>query len=292
MSEFAGRFAASQIIGARERQEDDLAALDLSGEGPERLLFVVADGMGGHSGAATVTQLAVRRFCELVEGGDGALDRRLPSALLGANDAIAKAAILDGTLEGAGCAFLSVAVENGALSWTNVGDCSLLLFRRGQLRKLNEDHSMRPVLAQMVKTGRLSATDAARDPRRHSLRSALRGSEIRLIDNSPEPIRLMPGDSVILASDGFETLSNRAVTRLLRREIAAPPAKTVGRLLDAIQAARARNQDNTTIIIYHFGAADGVHERPPSTGWRRLLAFVLPAAFLLAVVYGLYLSIR
>src|SRR5882757_6670604 len=106
MSEFAGRFAASQIMGARERQEDDYAATDLSGDGQERLLFVVADGMGGHSGAATVTQLAVRRFCEIAQEGDGTLDRRLPRALSGANDAIARAAILDGTLDGAGCAFL------------------------------------------------------------------------------------------------------------------------------------------------------------------------------------------
>jgi PPM family protein phosphatase len=289
MSEFARRFAARQIIGARERQEDDYAALDLSGNGQERLLFVVADGMGGHRGAAAAAQLAVRRFCEIAKNCDGTLGQRLPIALAGANDAVAKAAILDGTLEGAGCAFLSAAVDDGALSWISVGDCSLLLFRRGKLRKLNDDHSMRPVLAEMVAAGRLSAKEAAQDPRRHSLRSALKGSEIRLIDNSPAPVRLIPGDSVILASDGFETLSTRAVTKLLRRGTAGAPTGMVERLIAAIRAARARNQDNATVIFYHFADINDVAHKNARRG---MLWLLLAAALLFAGVYGLYISTR
>src|SRR5215470_7213005 len=59
MTEFSGRFAATQIIGARERQEDDLAVLDLSHERHERFVFVLADGMGGHVGAADAAHRAV-----------------------------------------------------------------------------------------------------------------------------------------------------------------------------------------------------------------------------------------
>ena len=300
MSEFARRFAASQIIGARERQEDDYAALDLSGNGQERLLFVVADGMGGHRGAAAVTQVAVRRFCEIMKSCEGALGQHLPRALLGANDAIAKAAILDGTLDGAGCAFLTAAVEDGGLSWVSVGDCSLLLFRRGQLRKLNGDHSMRPVLAEMVAAGRLSAKEAAQDPRRHSLRSALRGNEIRLIDTSPEPVLLMPDDALILASDGFESLSSRSVCKILRRQIRLSPTRIVERLLTAIRAARAPNQDNATVIFYCFTQRndfgrernDFPSARQRTGGMRVYFWLALGAALLCALVYGFQISTR
>ena len=289
MPEFAPHFAAGQIIGDRERQEDAYAALDMSGRGNERFLFVVADGMGGHQGAAAVTQLAVRRFCELMKSSDAELSHRLQPALRGANDALAKAAILDATLEGAGCAFLSAAVEDGALSWISVGDCSLFLHRRGKLRKLNEDHSMRPVLAEMVATGRLLAKDAARDPRRHSLRSALKGSEIRLIDTSPAPLRLLPGDTIILASDGFETLSNRAIVKLLR-PARATASKMVDRSLAAIRAARIRNQDNATVIFYSFGDIDDlVRSHRWGNGWRNLRWLAL-GVVLCAIGYGLYLS--
>jgi serine/threonine protein phosphatase PrpC len=287
MSEFAEQFAASQIIGTRERQEDDYAALDLSSGGAERLLFVVSDGMGGHRGAATVAQLAVRRFCEIARSSDGPLRQGLPRALAGANDAIAKAAILDATLEGAGCAFLAAAVDQGTLSWTSVGDCSLLLFRKGKLRRLNDDHSMRPVFAEMIAAGRLSAKTAALDPRRHSLRSALVGGEIRLVDHSPGPLPLRPGDAVILASDGLETLSTRTIAKILRRQAGMAPTGIVECLLDAVRSARARAQDNTTMIVYRFARSDaaGPSKSSPEMG-RFLLWFVLAAAVLFALAYG------
>jgi serine/threonine protein phosphatase PrpC len=291
MSEFAEQFAARQIIGTRERQEDDYAALDLSRGGSERLLFAVADGMGGHRGAATVAQLAVRRFCEIVQSCDGPLRQRLPRALTGANDAIAKAAILDATLDGAGCAFLAAVVDQGALSWTSVGDCSLLLFRKGKLRRLNDDHSMRPVLAEMIAAGRLSAKAAALDPRRHSLRSALIGGEIRLVDHSPAPLTLRTDDTVILASDGLETLSPRTIVKILRREVGTAPAGVIECLLDALRSARARSQDNTTVIVYRFARPDnaGLSKSRPEMG-RFVLWFVLASAVLFALTYGLQFS--
>jgi serine/threonine protein phosphatase PrpC len=284
------RFAANQIIGMRERQEDDYAALDLSGTGHERLLFVVADGMGGHAGAAAVTQAAVRRFCEIIKGCEGMLSQHLPQALTGANDAIAKAGILDGTLDGAGCAFLAAVVDEGALSWISVGDCSLLLLRDGRLRRLNADHSMRPVLAEMVAAGRLSPKAAALDPRRNSLRSALRGGEIRLVDNSPAPLFLMPGDAVILASDGCETLSTRKVVRLLRHRAGTPAVILVERLLTAIRAARLRNQDNATLVYYQPN--DMALPKPGPSRGRAAFWIALATVLLAVIAYGLQISTR
>jgi serine/threonine protein phosphatase PrpC len=214
----------------------------------------------------------------------------LPRALAGTNDAIAKAAILDGTLEGAGCAFLSAAIDDGALSWTSVGDCSLYLFHGGKLRKLNDDHSMRPVIAASVAAGRVSAKAAAQDPRRNSLRSALKGGEIRLIDNSREPIHLRPGDGVLLASDGLETLSDRTIVKLLRRGSRVAPARIVERLLTAIGASGTRNQDNTTVIFYRFAPSGDVGQGSEISGGRLFLYLVLAAVLLSAVVYGLHIS--
>ena len=65
MSEFAVQFAAGQMVGERQRQEDAFAILDLSHGQHERVLFVLADGMGGHAGAADVAHSAVTRFREL-----------------------------------------------------------------------------------------------------------------------------------------------------------------------------------------------------------------------------------
>ncbi len=244
------RFAAAQLIGSREQQEDDFAIVDFSDDRHERLLFVVADGMGGHVGAAEAAKSAVRHFCESAEKYGDPLLQRLRPALDTANSSLAILAARDPTFEGAGCTLLAASIDDGELSWVSVGDSSLLLFREGKLRKLNEDHSMRPVFSEFVRAGRMRTDAAKTNPRRNALRSALTGGDLKLIDQPPAPIKLMPGDQLILASDGLETLSDLTIATILRRASALEPLGVIHRLLKAIKTARKRDQDNTTIVLY------------------------------------------
>lgn len=250
MSEFAVQFAAGQMVGERQRQEDAFAILDLSHGQHERVLFVLADGMGGHAGAADVAHSAVTRFRELVNNGVGPLALRLQPALAGTNSAIAISAVRNENLNGAGCTLLAAALEDRKLSWISVGDTSLLLFRTGRLLRLNADHSMRPVFSKLVSAGRLSARAASQHPRRHALRSALTGGEIKHTSTSAEPLVLLPDDCVILASDGLETLSNRVIANLMKRSTGLSSLAIVQHLLKAVRAERHRHQDNTTIIVH------------------------------------------
>ncbi|HXJ00605.1 MAG TPA: protein phosphatase 2C domain-containing protein [Micropepsaceae bacterium] len=250
VSEFAGQFAAGQMVGDRHEQEDDFAVLDLSHGQHERLLFVLADGMGGHAAAADVAHSAVTRFREFVKDAVGPLSLRLQPALAATNAAIAVSIVRDESRKGAGCTLLAAAIEDRTLSWISVGDSSLLLFRNKRLQRLNADHSMRPVLSRLVAAGRLSAGMASRDPRRHSLRSAVTGGEIPHICSAPEPFMLLPGDCVILASDGLETLSSRSIASILKRTAGMNSLAVVQHLLKATRAGGSRNQDNTTIIVH------------------------------------------
>jgi serine/threonine protein phosphatase PrpC len=293
MGEFAQPFAAGQMIGDRQRQEDDFAVLDLSSGPHERLLFVLADGMGGHIGAADVAHCAVTRFREFVNDGVGPLALRLKPALASTNAAIAVSALRDESLKGAGCTLLAVALEDRTLSWISVGDCYLLLFREGRLHRLNADHSMRPVLSKLVAAGRLSARAASQHPRRHVLRSALTGGEIKLTNISSEPLSLLPGDWVILASDGLETLSDRAITAILIRATSMSSLAIAKRLLEAIRAERNRHQDNTTIIVYRVipAGSDLLEENAAtriSRAFGRLFRpFLLAGALLSALAWNL-----
>jgi PPM family protein phosphatase len=286
MTEFSRRFAATQIVGARERQEDDLAVLDLSHDRHERFVFVVADGMGGHIGAAEASHRAVERFCQIIRGRAGSLIEGLGPALDGANSALALAASRDSKFAGAGCTFLAAAIENGELSWISVGDSSLYLLRHGELHKLNDDHSMRPVLAELVSSGRMTADLAARDPRRGALRSSLTGKQIPLIDNSLEPLVLNPGDHILLASDGLETLNSRAISRIIRRARNLTPREIVGRLLTAVQSERRRHQDNTTVILYchSIGPGKGVSARGFYSGKALVVVVLSLIALIMAVL--------
>jgi serine/threonine protein phosphatase PrpC len=270
MSEFSRHFAAGQSLGERENQEDAFTILDLSPERHERLLFVLADGMGGHVGAADAAKTAFHHFGESARSAPGPLSQRLRAALYGANAALASSAARDETFKGAGCTLLAAAIEDNTLSWISVGDSSLFLFRDGKLLKLNDDHSMRPVLSRLVTEGRMTAVEAARDPRRHMLRSALTGEDIHLVDAPPKALLLKPDEAVILASDGLDTLSHRAIASVLKRTARARPVQTVEGLLKATRNANRRNQDNTTVIFYKHKPREFANSRHP--WWRIFFA--------------------
>ena len=70
--------------------------------------------------------------------------------------------------------------------------------------------------------GRMTEEDAARDSRRHSLRSAVMGDDIHLIDVSSQPVMVEEGDRLLLASDGLMTLSEQEIAEILKKTQDAP----------------------------------------------------------------------
>ena len=94
MNELDGRFAARQIPGKREYQEDDYGLLDgrdLGLDGSEHSMLLVADGMGGHVGGATASGLLSKTFVEMYPQASGPIVDRLRECLEAANKAIADA---------------------------------------------------------------------------------------------------------------------------------------------------------------------------------------------------------
>src|SRR5512135_1431605 len=122
------RLVAAQIIGGRERQEDDFAILDLGDEHTERLVLVVADGMGGHPRAADAARLAIGGFCESLKTNKAQFFSRLMPAIEHANAQIHLEGTRDPGLKGAGCTLVAAAIEDAALSWISVGDSLIYLF--------------------------------------------------------------------------------------------------------------------------------------------------------------------
>ena len=277
----ARQFAAAQIIGGRDRQEDDLAILDLSERDRDRVVFVIADGMGGHAGAADAARLAIRQFCESLKTGKGPLPVRLRPALLHANAALALAAMRDAQKKGAGCTLVAAAVEDGALSWISVGDSPLYLFRQGVIRKLTTSH----LATADSGTGRF-----ARKSQVQVLRSALTGKELVLIDSSPQPLPLLEDDCIIIASDGLDCIGHRKLQSILRHAATFRPSQVVDRLLKAVRTRPVAAQDNTTIIFYRVRHGNGKvagHERRTSrrAGW--LLLMLASGMLLLAAAHWL-----
>jgi serine/threonine protein phosphatase PrpC len=278
----ASQLIAAQIVGGREKQEDDFAVLDLGGR-DRSLVLVVADGMGGHPGAADAAKLATSAFCEGMRTAVGQLPLRLSAALHRANDAIAAAAKTDRKISGAGCTLVAAAIENNAVSWISVGDSSLYLFRRGLVRRLNLRH-----LATSA-----GPTDSGAKSRFKVLRSAVSGGKIAAVDISQEPMKLMTDDCIIVASDGLDCIGERRLSSILRRSMKRRPEEVVERLLGVVRSRPIAAQDNTTVIFYRIGGEiQHRHRTRPGSGssrpvWKFALIAVLLAALAFAIRYGL-----
>jgi protein phosphatase len=239
--------------GARRYQEDAaMTSLDASAQGadaPDRLVAVLADGMGGHAGGAVASRLVCETFIESIEKAAGGNRERLRSALDAANAAIAEHVAKNPALRGMGSTLVGTLFGPEGVEWVSVGDSPLYLYRNGEIALLNEDHSLAPVLDQLAAEGRLSEVEARTDPRRHLLRSAVTGEELDLVDLSRQPLALHVGDCVVLASDGIHTLDTHEIARIVSAYLSSGPEAIAQALVRNVELASDPHQDNVTVLV-------------------------------------------
>ncbi len=260
MLRFTHAIRATQ--GRRSYQEDAAAAWPGGAAGlppslverlplPDEATFfaVLADGMGGHSGGALASSMACAAFIFNLTRSEGKIADRLGEALLVANAAIGAKVLESPRLSGMGTTLVGVHLDGEGLSWTSVGDSPLIVCRGGRAEAVNADHSLAPVIDQLVADGALTPEQALRDGRRHMLRSALTGEPLDLVDTSELPMPIEPGDCIVLASDGLDTLSEDEVAAIVSRHFAGGPAHIADALIASVEAAGYPHQDNATVVV-------------------------------------------
>ena len=224
------RGEGGQHQGARPYQEDSWRLVTL---GDGSLLAVVADGMGGHAGGAVASKLAVDAFIHAVEQGGG-----LEDGLRDANQAVGRGALARHELTGMGATLVAAQLRGDEVRWISVGDSPFYLIEAGKLVRLNADHSMAPQIDALVARGMLSAEDAEHHPGRHTLREAVMGEPLTLIDRGSR--RLGPDARLRVCSDGVHSLGSE--------QLAAQASLPVDRIIEAVLATAKAHQDNITVV--------------------------------------------
>lgn len=247
-------FAGRQVIGSRAEQQDAYAFSTLDGKYP--LLLVLADGMGGHNGGCAAANAAVQGF---VNGfhinqrqGDESSDIQdsLKRSLSTANEAVDTLIRSDEeTLLEAGTTLLAVACSKVSICWISVGDSPLFLWRKNSLTRLNEDHSMRAVLAQKVADCEMAPKDIETHPERNVLLSALNGMEPEKVDAPQKLFPAEPGDVFLAASDGILSLTEPQIESVLKKNSKKTAAQITRVLLEKVVDQKVPKQDNATIAI-------------------------------------------
>lgn len=251
--------ACRQWQGARPYQEDDydfrVLADEPGGEGgAPALLMVLSDGMGGEVGGATASHSVVQAFVRHFPQTQGAIGARLHECLDAANHSLHAQVTADPRLDGMGCTVVAAFYDGRSLAWLSVGDSPMWLFTGGRLTRLNADHSMGPVLDRLAEIGELSPEEARSDGKRNMLRSAVMGAKVEIVDGAQRSCRLGPGDYLLLASDGLQTVADHDLEQWLHVANGGVEA-AADALLSAVQAAATPGQDNVTFLLL-AGAAE------------------------------------
>jgi len=202
------------------------------GEAEGEFVAAVADGMGGHIGGEVASRLAIE--AALAAGGE-AVER-----LQAANAAVVGTALDKPRLAGMGTTMTLAILSPGAVEIGHIGDSRAYLYRDGALAQLTRDHSL---MADMLASGELTPEQAAVHPFRSVITRAL-GMESRVvIDRVTRD--LLPGDRLLLCSDGLTTmLADAEVASLLARGDARSAAA------DLVAAAnRAGGVDNISVVV-------------------------------------------
>jgi len=221
----------------RSANEDSLLFM------PERSLFAVADGMGGYRGGAIASSLAVETLRETFERerfvGELRSDKTIPkrgrelaSGVLQANWAVFKTAKADPSLSRMGTTLVAArfSPNKQRVYIANVGDSRCYRLRRGKLRQLTTDQTMRLVGLQ---------GDGAND-----LLQAIGVTSDLAIDLLVDKPR--PDDIYLLCSDGLSKMvGDPEIEQLLTRETDLEAA-----VYGLIELANDHGgKDNVTVVL-------------------------------------------
>lgn len=218
-------------------------------------LYVVADGMGGHSGGELASKMAVSTIEETFQGinsdpeatvisgvntDDADFGERLRYAIEVASGKIHDRSLFDPSLKGMGTTTVAIAFTDEVAFVANVGDSRAYHFHANKMSQLTTDHSL---VTEQVQAGLISQKDA----KNHRLKNIITRSvgyheEVEIDIRSVE---MHMGDKILLCSDG---LSNLVEDAEIEKIVVGNKIKEACRIL-VDKANDNGGDDNITVLI-------------------------------------------
>jgi protein phosphatase len=245
---------------AGKTNEDRLAVSSyrISENDPTRSVFaIVSDGVGGHRAGEVAAEMAVENISLMVAQSDASQPVQiLDNAIQVTSDAIVSKGKDDTQRLGMGTTCACAWVIGDQLFTASVGDSRIFLLRNADLMQLTVDHTW---VQEAVERGILDPKAARNHPNVHVIRRYLGSSKtpqadirLRLAANetdtqsrSNQGLRLLPGDLLLLCTDGLtDVMENEEIIQAVRGQ--ALPAATQA-LVDL--ACAHYSKDNITVVL-------------------------------------------
>ncbi|TCW84331.1 serine/threonine protein phosphatase [Burkholderia sp. SRS-46] len=218
----------------REINEDDCLAL------PQRGLWAVADGMGGHSAGDLASRTIVHGLARLAVPATLADFVAAARAALVAVNAQLRTSATECGVRMIGSTVAVLLASGRQCAWLWAGDSRIYLYRDAHLTQLTLDHTQ---VAELQAQGHLSAEEARHHPAQHLITRAVGATERLQLDEGRIDVR--DGDMFLLCSDG---LSNEMEDADIAAALACGDCElATGMLVE--HALREGGRDNITAIV-------------------------------------------
>lgn len=219
---------------------------------PDRGIFVVADGMGGHAAGEVASEMAVRYVARELDSLRGMTDKqiqdRMTNAIRTANGAIFQRTLTEHDKRGMGTTVTALTLYENRFLIGQVGDSRAYLLRDSKLTQVTKDHSY---VQEQVDAGYLTPEQARTHPYSNVITRCVGANS----DVSPDLYGgvVKPGDLFLLASDGLTgMLEDYQLAELLAPD--RMPQDEVDSLI--AEANRHGGLDNITAIIVRIDTVE------------------------------------
>lgn len=240
-------FGFAMDVGRRHRGEVNQDALSIvlppSGEAWHPPLLVVADGLGGHQGGATASQLVIRVFeQEFKKAGHPAnYPVLLSKCAYQAHMVIRTRGERDLDLSEMGSTVVAVVLQDPIIYALNVGDSRAYVLRGDRLFQISQDQSW---VSAQVRAGILTPQQGLHHPRRNRLEMAITARRKEIKPYLSETV-MERGDVILLCSDGLWGVVPDSLIWAAASELS--PQAAANKLV--AMANQSNSPDNVSVIV-------------------------------------------
>ncbi len=254
-------------IGLKRASNQDAFYLD-----PDRQIYIVADGMGGHKAGDLASRTAVVRVCEylfkrnpLINSISDTKDliraaaERCRESIEYANHVIYQQANDDLEFTGMGTTLVMLLILSGHAIVAHVGDSRVYRIQDDSIEQLTKDHSR---VQELIDQERISPEEAMRYPLKNVITRALGGAYHVEVD-----VQILPlgrNDVFVLCTDGLTgVLTDNEIWELISAN-PGDPEESCRRLIQSTLNRGA--PDNVTVVVSDTRAYSGGEPSDPPQG--------------------------
>lgn len=233
----------TDIGKTRTNNEDYFAIRD------QCLLYIVADGMGGHKGGEVASRTATESiltffsplFCKKISSNPEEIRHALIGAFHHANDMVIEMSSTNDDLQGMGCTLVACLIDDDTLYTCHVGDARCYLANEQTITQITRDHTF-------TSDGKVASNGGGKKTKKQSNMLTRAIGFPFPEDPDYHSHKIESGNKIVLCSDGlWNMVENQIIYQVLRESIT--PEQACDKLVK--MANNNGGRDNITAVVIY-----------------------------------------